>query len=360
MSLIDPWLLARLACPYDGARVRLGSASVACTTCGRDFAVVEGIPVMLRGDVRQTHDAALASLAQVRPTAADAGNGVPPGSDSAHQSVLAAKLESDGAATSIDPFVQQAVGATGGYMYASLMGRLKRYPVPDIRVPAGSGSGRTWLDVGCNWGRWCFAAARIGYVPIGVDPMLGALRAAARVARQLGLTAHFVAADARYLPLQPETVDVAFSYSVLQHMAKHDVRRALREMRRALRPLGTVAVQLPNARGLRSLQVQAARRWRRPENFEVRYWTVPELRATFEHLIGPTSLTVDGFFSLNVQTADLPLLPLRFRALVHTSESLRHLAERIRPLVGVADSLYVLARRAPARNSSEPLAAPRS
>jgi ubiquinone/menaquinone biosynthesis C-methylase UbiE/uncharacterized protein YbaR (Trm112 family) len=361
MSLIDPWLLARLACPYDGAAVRLASASVVCTVCGCNFAVVEGIPVMLREDVRQTHDAARASLAQVRPTAAVAANGAAATNARQQQpSSPTAKPVAEGPSTQIDPFVQQAVGATGGYMYAPLMERLRSYPVPNIRVPAGPGEGRTWLDIGCNWGRWCFAAARIGYVPVGIDPMLGGVRAAARVARQLGLTAHFIVGDARYVPLQPETVDVAFSYSVLQHMAKHDVRRALREMRRVLRPSGIVAVQLPNAWGLRSLSVQAERRWRPAENFEVRYWTVPELRATFEHLVGPTNVTVDGYFSLNVQTADLPLLPLRFRAIVRTSEWLRHMAERFPSLVRVADSLYVSAHRHAPGDAAETPAATRS
>ncbi len=315
---------------------------------------------MLRDDVQQTHDSASASLDQVRPGELNAGSGSmgmdEPEEQDADRAILPA-LETE--ATEIDPFVQEAVAATCGLMYIPLIGQLKTYPVPDIRVPAGRGEGRTWLDVGSNWGRWCFAAARLGYVPIGIDPMLGAVRAAARVARRLGLRAHFVAADARYLPLRANSVDVAFSYSVLQHMAKNDVRRALREMRRVLALSGTVAVQLPNARGLRSIWVQARRRWRPAAGFEVRYWTVSELRSTFEHLVGPTSVSVDGYFSVNAQAADLPVLPLRYRVIVHASEWLRHLAERIPPLVAVADSLYVSATAA-APNHATTLSSSRS
>ena len=139
--------------------------------------------------------------------------------------------------------MQKAVGATCGLMYIPLMGRLTSYPIPELRLPPGPGAGRTFLDVGCNWGRWSLAAARAGYVPIGIDPMLGAVRAAGRVARQLGLTCHFVTADARYLPLQAGTAQVAFSYSVLQHLAKHEVRRALREIRRVLVSGGEAVVQ---------------------------------------------------------------------------------------------------------------------
>jgi SAM-dependent methyltransferase/uncharacterized protein YbaR (Trm112 family) len=336
MTLVDPLLLARLACPYDGGPVGVRAETLLCSVCGRTFAVVDGVPVMLRDDVRQTHDAAATDPRGDAPAPRDTPDATPPLARSGAPPVVA-RLP-------IDPFVQQAVGATCGLMYVPLVGRLTTYPIPDLRLPPGPGAGRTLLDVGCNWGRWSLAAARAGYVPIGVDPMLGAVRAASRVARQLGLSAHFVAGDARYLPLRTRTVDVAFSYSVLQHMAKHDVRRSLREMRRVLAPGGAAVVQLPNARGLRSLVVQARRRWRPAVGFEVRYWTVRELRVSFERLLGRTTVAVDGYFSINPQAVDLPLLPLRYRLIVRTSEHLRHVADRLPWLAAVADSLYVSAR----------------
>jgi SAM-dependent methyltransferase/uncharacterized protein YbaR (Trm112 family) len=349
MALVDRWLVARLACPYDRASVDLGRESLRCSHCGRDFPVVEGIPVMLRDDVRQTHDAASASLAQVRPTgspalpdAASDGRG-----GAATTSPPPPIVPADGGRegqSPVDPYVQEAVGATCGLMYVPLAGHLSTYPIPTLRLPVGPGDGRTFLDVGCNRGRWSLAAARAGYVPIGIDPTLGAVRAATRVARQLGLRAYFVTGDARYLPLGDRTVDVAFSYSVLQHLAKHDVRRALREMRRVLVRDGRAVVQMPNARGLRALVVQSRRRFRSPVRFEVRYWTVGELTATFGRLVGATTVGVDGYFSLNPQTADLALLPFRYRLLVQLSEFLRRRAEQRPWLVGVADSLYVSAR----------------
>lgn len=228
--------------------------------------------------------------------------------------------------------------------------RLTGRPARDLPDPAdastpGPGNGRTLLDAGCNWGRWSFAAARAGYVPIGVDPALGAVRAASRVAKQLGVTAHFVAGDARFLPLRDASADVTFSYSVLQHLAKHDVRRALREMRRVLTPGGSAVVQMPNALGIRSLFVQAKRRFRRASGFEVRYWSIRELRAAFERIIGRTTVSVGGYFSLNPQTVDLSLLPLRYQAVVRTSDRLRLASERHPWLVPVADSLYLSAQR---------------
>jgi hypothetical protein len=54
---------------------------------------------------------------------------------------------------------------------------------------------------------------------------------------------------------------------------------------------------------------------------------------------------VDGFFSLNSQTVDLPILPLRYRVLVRISEGLRQAAGRFPWLAKGADSLYVTAQR---------------
>jgi SAM-dependent methyltransferase/uncharacterized protein YbaR (Trm112 family) len=343
MTLVHPWLLERLACPYDGAAIRANVATLACTACDRRFAVVDGVPVMLRDDVPQTHDAATDSLAQVQPTlSAAAADPDAPLSDEGPPPPTPFRND---LAPEIDDYVQEAVSATCGLMYVSLVGHLKTYPIPEMRVPPGAGAGRTLVDVGCNWGRWSFAAARTGYIPIGVDPTLGAVRAAGRVAKQTGAIAHFVAGDARYLPLRDASADITFSYSVLQHLAKHDVRRALREMRRVLAPGGSAVVQMPNALGARSLMVQAKRRFRRASGFEVRYWTIGELRAAFERIIGHTKISVDGYFSLNPQTVDLSLLPLRYQAVVRTSDALREASERHPWLVSVADSLYLSARK---------------
>jgi SAM-dependent methyltransferase/uncharacterized protein YbaR (Trm112 family) len=345
MTLVHPWLLERLACPYDGAAIRANLTTLACTSCERRFAVVDRVPVMIRDDVRQTHNAATDSLAQVQPmVAAGAAGPAAPALPTRDGPPPATAFRND-LAPEIDDYVQEAVSATCGLMYVSLVGHLDTYPIPEMRVPPGPGNGRTLLDVGCNWGRWSFAAARAGYTPIGVDPTLGAVRAASRVAKQLGIAAHFVAGDARYLPLRDGAAHVTFSYSVLQHLAKHDVRRALREMRRILAPGGSAVVQMPNALGIRSLMVQGKRRFRRASGFEVRYWTVRELRAAFERLIGRTTVSVDGYFSLNPQTVDLSLLPLRYQAVVRTSDRLREASERHSWLVSVADSLYVSAQK---------------
>ena len=206
------------------------------------------------------------------------------------------------------------------------------------------GEGRQFLDIGCNWGRWCVAAANRGYQPTGIDPYAEAIEAAHRIARQLDVPARYVVAEAEQLPFPDDTFDVVFSYSVLQHFTKEEAVRALSEIGRVLRPGGTALLQFANAWGPRNLQNQLRqRRFREPrEAFDVRYWRPAELRAEVAAHVGPTRLLADGYFTLNPQPSDLHMLPLLERTVVHVSETLRRASRRFAPLANVADSLYAI------------------
>jgi hypothetical protein len=81
----------------------------------------------------------------------------------------------------IDPFVKEVIGATNGALYQHLVGNLTEYPIPALHLPAGNG--RSFLEIGCNWGRWCLAAVQSGYRPVGIDPSLRGIRASAALAR---------------------------------------------------------------------------------------------------------------------------------------------------------------------------------
>jgi SAM-dependent methyltransferase len=243
----------------------------------------------------------------------------------------------------IDPVVAYLVAATNGLMYKHLIGRLDRYPIPDLPLP--DGRGRRLVDVGCSWGRWSVAASRRGYEAVGVDPSLGAVIAARRVARQLGATSRYVVADARYLPFADETVDVAFSYSVLQHFSQPDAELAVSEMGRLLRNGGMAKVQLPTQFGIRCLYHQARRGFRSPRAFEVRYRTLGQLAELFESRVGPPRFEVDGYFGIGLQRADEPLMRPVQRAVLRASEALKQASRLFGPLVWVADSVFVEATR---------------
>jgi SAM-dependent methyltransferase/uncharacterized protein YbaR (Trm112 family) len=317
---VDSELLQLLACPRDHQILEERDGHLICPS-GHRYPIVEGIPILLLSETPQTHLEGTRSLqagasAKSSPTRLPS----PPTGE-------------------IDPFVQNVIAATNGMLYIRLIGKLTDYPIPHLRLPPGEG--KRFLEIGCNWGRWCIAAARMGYRPVGIDPSLKGIRAARQVALHLGIESHYVVADGRYLPFAHGTFDQVFSYSVLQHLSKDNARLTLREVGRALRSSGRFLVQMPNCFGIRCLYHQIRRGFREGDDFDVRYWTPKELAATFRAILGSASIFVDGFFSLNPQISDVKFLPRRYRVVVYASEALRKISGIVSPLIYLADSLYV-------------------
>lgn len=243
----------------------------------------------------------------------------------------------------VDPVVSFLVGATSGYTYAHQIGKLAVYPIPRLRLSPGNR--RSLLDIGCNWGRWSIAAARTGYAVVGIDPSLGAVMAARRVARGMGLPIRHVVGDARFLPFRPGCFDKAFSYSVVQHLSRTDARTVVAEVARVLKPGGESLVQMPAIFGIRCLYYLARRRFRDGTGFEVRYWTIPALRRLFA-AVGPSTIEVDCYFGIGLQAADAHLMPRTLRLILRVSEALRLVSVWFAPLRYVADSVYVRAVKA--------------
>jgi SAM-dependent methyltransferase len=324
---MDEWLLRSLVCPIDRTPLTRERDTLRCEA-RHSYPVVEGVAVLLVPDADPTHGYSNETLEAV----ARWKRGEP----------LGWEEDRPDAGGGVDRWVQQEIGNTCGNLYWGLLGQLPRYPIPELRLPAGEG--QRLLDVGCNWGRWTIAASRAGYAAVGIDPSLRALLAAKRVARQLDTPAQFVVADARHLPFADDCLDVVFSYSVLQHFAREAAEATLEEMERVLRLSGFCLVQMANRYGIWQLYGQL-RQWRRPQGlFAVRRYSPGELLEMFERRIGPAQLDVDGFFTLNAQPADLDLLPRRYQLVVRASEALRKLSATLPGLRRVADSLYVHAR----------------
>lgn len=346
-SAIDPWLLEHLVCPVDLGALRHESDALTCVA-GHAYPVVDGVPVMLREDAPPTMIGSDTSLAQAK---------TPPGDPRAPELYLdtlgISEDEKRGVAElarrggPVDPVVAYLVAATNGLMYRHLVGALQRYPIPELPLPEGRGG--LLLDVGCSWGRWSLAAQAKGYAAVGIDPSLGAVMAARRVARDLGVPSRYVVADARYLPFAAGLFDVIYSYSVVQHLSKADAGRAVCEMGRVVREGGTVKVQWPTRFGVRCLYHQARRGFRRGAGFDVRYWTRGELRRLFIAHVGECRIDADCYLAIGLQPSDAPLMTPALRRIVRVSERLKAASRRWPSLVGVADSVFVeaVASRAP-------------
>lgn len=339
MTPLDPWFAANLACPIDHAMLREDAADLVCAH-GHRYPVVDGVPVMLRPDQPASFVLADASLKRAR------GEGVDTRAPHLYLESLGISddekrgvVELAARQRPVDPVVAYLIAATNGLMYAHLIGHLATYPIPELTLP--NGHGKRLVDVGCSWGRWSIAAARKGYEVLGIDPSLGAVMAARRVARQLQLPNRYVVADARYLPLPADAIDVTYSYSVLQHLSYQDATLAIGEMGRVLTRGGVARVQMPTRLGVRCLYHQARRGFRTPAGFEVRYWSIGELTRTFDAHVGPVRVEVDGYFGIGLQRADEPLMTPTLRRVLRASEFLKALSRRVPSLVGVADSVFV-------------------
>jgi SAM-dependent methyltransferase/uncharacterized protein YbaR (Trm112 family) len=338
---MDPWYLKNLVCPVDHHPLEF-SDGVLISSAGRKYPVVQGVPVMLLAEAEQTIGVASASLERAKGECV--GDARAP--ELHLESLGIGEKEKEGlielAARDdlrIDPVVAYIVGATNGYAYKHLIGNLDSYPIPDLRLP--EAKGETFLELGCNWGRWCIAAARKGYTVVGIDPSLGAILAAQRVAHQLNLPIMYLVGDARYLPFKSPCFDTIFSYSVLQHLSKSNVNEVLGQVSRILKPGGTSFIQMPNFLGIRCLQHQVKRRFRKARDFEVRYWSISELQKTFGDKIGRTEVSVDCYFGLGLQKKDEDLMPPKLKFIVGLSEFLRSLSHKIRIIKYIADSVYV-------------------
>jgi ubiquinone/menaquinone biosynthesis C-methylase UbiE len=106
-------------------------------------------------------------------------------------------------------------------------------------------AGKDVLEVGCGTGLLLHRTAQFARRAVGIDLSGGMLARA----HQRGL--EVMQASATELPIATASVDMAYSFKVLAHVP--DIRGALREMARVVRPGGWVIAEFYNARSLRRL-----------------------------------------------------------------------------------------------------------
>jgi ubiquinone/menaquinone biosynthesis C-methylase UbiE len=109
---------------------------------------------------------------------------------------------------------------------------------------AGLERGQRVLEIGCGTGNVLTALGRrrLGIEAVGIDPDEGALRKARRKAARRQLPIKYELAYAGELPLPDESFDRVLSSLMLHHLDDEERTRALREVRRVLRPGGQLHV----------------------------------------------------------------------------------------------------------------------
>jgi SAM-dependent methyltransferase/uncharacterized protein YbaR (Trm112 family) len=332
---IDSRLLSLLECPRDHSELRLESSHLCCAR-GHRYPIVSGVPVFLLPEKEQTIGIAAASL-----KAAESGIGGPLYLDTLGLSDAEKRgIERDWIAGSkIDPAISYLIGATSGRGYVNLIGRLESYPIPEI--PIGNGNAELLLDVGSNWGRWSVSAAGKGWWVVGIDPSLGAILAAQRAFSGRMLDMVFVCGDARFLPFKADTFRCAFSYSVLQHFSETDAELSIAELGRVLRRGGFAKVQMAHKGGLRSTYSRIRRDYVDGGSFRVRYWSLASMREVFEQKIGPVCCMAEAFGGLGLLAEDQNYVSTKAKVLIAISLFLKKLSIFVRPLVYLADSVYI-------------------
>lgn len=130
-------------------------------------------------------------------------------------------------------------------LYDAFFGRLLRSTDARIAALAGIGVGQKALDVGCGPGRLAIALQRragaTGEVH-GVDPSEEMIDLARRRAAEAGAPVEFRVDGIEKLPYPDETFDSVVTRLVLHHLPEDSKRQGFAELRRVLKPGGTLVV----------------------------------------------------------------------------------------------------------------------
>jgi SAM-dependent methyltransferase len=151
-----------------------------------------------------------------------------------------------------------------------------------------------------------------------------------------------VCGDARFLPFKDNTFDCIFSYSVIQHFSEVDAETALAEIGRTLGEDGCSKIQMAHRGGLRSTYMRTRSDYCSAGIFRVRYWSLSQIKRAFNKNIGPSTMDPEAFGGLGLLADDWRVVSRKSKVLIVISVILKKVARIIRPLIFLADSIYVV------------------
>jgi len=146
-----------------------------------------------------------------------------------------------------------AAGFQNADAYEQVMGRWSRRLAPLLIQFGGLSDRDRVLDVGCGTGSLTFALPEIADITSATGIDLTASFVEFASSKNADKRIRFQQADARALPFEDHSFDRAFSMLVLQFIP--DAARAVAEMRRLVRPGGTVTAAVWDALGQQHIRM---------------------------------------------------------------------------------------------------------
>lgn len=240
--------------------------------------------------------------------------------------------------------VQQQISATNGIHYKDTVGYLNDYPIPTIPVPQTT-EPKLLLDIGCGWGRWLVSSARKNYIPIGADLRLEFCETALKVLRDNGLAGYTVVADLKDLPFRENTMDVVWSFSVIQHTHKDRLLSCINQIYKILKGTGYCLLEFPNKKGIRNRfgPVQRMEGEKNDYNsWNVRYYTIKEYKSFFYQRFKNFSFKNHSFLGIGVLSNDLDYVRgFKNKLGIALSLFLSKVTQVVTPLKYLSDSVYI-------------------
>ena len=240
--------------------------------------------------------------------------------------------------------VQQQIAATNGVHYVSAIGKLEKFPIPEIPIPD-SKNNELLLDIGNGWGRWLVSAGKKGYIPVGIDLRLEFCETARTVLNLNGLNGYTVVADLDELPFKEGVFDVVWSFSVIQHTHKDRFTSCINHIYRILKKNGYCLLEFPSKSGLWN-RIGPVRKFAKKKNdynsWCVRYYSIAEYKSSFLKIFKNFSFRNHSFLGIGVLPNDLNyVVGLKNKLIVSTSLFLSKVASIFKPLKYLSDSIYI-------------------
>ena len=157
-------------------------------------------------------------------------------------------------------------------------------PTPQVAAlaaRAGSGRGKTALDLGCGEGRHTILLARMGYDVTAFDLEPLALEKARAAVRKSGLTARYQAGDALHPGFDDGAFDLVLDYGCFHHVVTRDWPRYRRQIARILKPGGHLLLSVFSTKFRHHAKERRTRNWIVHRNHYDHFFTPGEIRRAF-------------------------------------------------------------------------------